>query len=76
MQPSVYKSHALISHFGVKRVFILTYDLNDLRQQHAVCDVRLQVLDQPLVSRLGEVVVGPVRVDLRSRTNTNRAAQF
>lgn len=49
----------------------LTYNLDDLGQQHSVCDVGLQVLDQALVSRLGEVVVGPVCVDLRSDRNTS-----
>lgn len=28
----------------------LTYDLYDLSQQHSICDVCLQVLDQTLVS--------------------------
>lgn len=42
----------------------LTYDLDDVGQQDAVRYVRLQVSDQTLVSRLGQVVVGPVRVDL------------
>lgn len=49
---------------------LVGYDLYDLSQQHSIRDVCLQVLDQTLVSRLGKVVVGPVRVNLRSDTKT------
>lgn len=45
-------------------VCVLTYDLDDVGQQDTVRYVRLQVSDQTLVSRLGQIVVGPVRVDL------------
>lgn len=58
--------------FGKKFLkYVLTDNLYDLSQQYSVCDVRLQVLDQTLVSRLGKVVVGPVRVDLWSNTHTD-----
>lgn len=42
----------------------LTYNLDDVGQQDAVRYVRLQVCDQSLVPWFGQVVIGPVRVDL------------
>lgn len=49
---------------------VLTDHLDDFSQQHSVGDVGLQVLDQTLVSGLGQVVVGPVGVDLQPDANT------
>lgn len=45
----------------------LTYDLDDLGQQHSIRNVLLQILDQPLVARFCQVVVGPVSVNLLNR---------
>ncbi len=45
----------------------LTDNLDDLSQQHSVAHILLQVSNQPLVSRFGQVVVRPVRVDLSTR---------
>lgn len=45
----------------------LTYDLDDLGEQHPICNVLLQILDQPLVARFCQVVVGPVSVNLLNR---------
>lgn len=51
------------------KVVSLTYDLYDLSEKHSIRNIRLEVLDQALVSRLGKVVVGPVCVDLRADTH-------
>ncbi len=45
----------------------LTDNLDDLSQQHTVAHILLQVFNQPLVSRFGQVVVRPVSVDLSTR---------
>ena len=44
---------------------VLTDGLDDLGQDDAITDVRLEVCDDPLVTGLLQVVVGPVRVDLQ-----------
>ncbi len=45
----------------------LTDNLDDLSQQHTVAHILLQVFNQPLVSRFGQVVIRPVSVDLSTR---------
>lgn len=60
---------------GVIPVCVLTDDLDDFSQQHSVRHVGLEVLDQTLVSRLGKVVVGPVRVDLQPDANAGFQSQ-
>lgn len=42
----------------------LTYNLDDFSQQDSISHILLQVLDQSLVPRLCQVVIGPVRVNL------------
>ena len=46
-------------------VCVPTYDLDDLCQQDSIGDVLAQVLDEALTAGLGQVVVGPVGVDLQ-----------
>lgn len=43
---------------------MLTYDLDDLCQQDSIGDILAQVLDETRTARLGQVVIGPVCVDL------------
>lgn len=51
----------------------LTDNLDDLSQQHAIAHILLQVFNQTLVSRFGQVVIRPVRVDLSKRERRNLA---
>lgn len=44
--------------------FLICYDLNDLRQQYSISDVLTEIFNQTRTTRLGQVVVGPVCVDL------------
>lgn len=58
----------------IKSVYIqatraLTYDLDDLCQQNPVSNVLCQVLDKPRAAGLGQVVIGPIRVNLEGREN-------
>lgn len=60
-----YNMYAVIS---TRRRFCLrngTYDLNDLCQQDSIGDVLTQVLDEALTARLGQVVIGPVSINLQ-----------
>lgn len=43
---------------------VLTDHLYDLSQQYSIGDIMLQVPHQALVTRPGEVVIGPICVDL------------
>jgi hypothetical protein len=45
----------------------LTYDLDDFCQQNSVSNVYGQVLDESRAARLGQVVVGPVCINLQHR---------
>lgn len=42
-----------------------TYDLDDLCQQDSIGDVLAQVLDEARAAGLGQVVIGPVCVNLQ-----------
>ena len=44
-----------------------TYDLDDLCQQDSIGDVLAQVLDEAWTARLGQVVIGPVCVNLQQQ---------
>lgn len=46
---------------------VCTYDLDDLRQQDSIGDVLAQVLDEALTARFGQVVIGPVGVNLQEQ---------
>lgn len=49
---------------------VCTYDLDDLRQQDSIGDVLAQVLDEALTARFGQVVIGPVGVNLQKQDTT------
>lgn len=46
-------------------IWMPTYDLDDLCQQDSIGDVLAQVLDEARTARLGQVVIGPVCVNLQ-----------
>ena len=46
---------------------VLTDCLYDVSEQNAICYVGLQVCDESLVSRLLQVVIRPVRVNLQHK---------
>lgn len=50
-----------------ERACLCTYDLDDLCQQDSIGDVLAQVLDEALTARFGQVVIGPVCVNLQKQ---------
>lgn len=43
----------------------LTHDLDDLGQEDAIGHILLEILDEPFVAGFGQIMIGPVRVDLQ-----------
>lgn len=52
---------------AVKGKYKLTYNLDDLGQEHAISHILLEVLDEAFVARFGEVMIGPIGVDLQKK---------
>lgn len=53
---------------AVKGKYELTYNLDDLGQEHAISHILLEVLDEAFVARFGEVMIGPIGVDLQKKS--------
>lgn len=49
----------------------LTYNLDDLGQEHSVGHILLEVLDEAFVAGFSEVMIGPIRVDLQRKHTGN-----
>lgn len=47
----------------------LTYNLDDLGQEHSVAHILLEVLDEAFVAGFSEVMIGPIRVDLQKKAH-------
>lgn len=56
---------------AVRGKYELTYNLDDLSQEHTVSHILLEVLDEAFVARLGEVMIGPIGVDLQKKHTGN-----
>lgn len=56
---------------AVRGKYELTYNLDDLSQEHTVSHILLEVLDEAFVARFGEVMIGPVGVDLQKKHTGN-----
>ena len=76
---------ALRNTYGIREIVVrlkgeLSYELTDrfdnIGQNDAVRHVHLQILNVALTSRLFQVVIGPVRVDLqRKRKNSDQTLE-
>lgn len=42
----------------------ICYNLDDLGQEDAIRHILLEILDETLVAGFGQIMIGPVRVDL------------
>lgn len=51
-----------------KGKYELTYNLDDLGQEHAIGHILLEVLDEAFVARFSEVMIGPIGVYLQKST--------
>lgn len=49
----------------------LTYNLDDLGQEHAIGHILLEVLDEAFVAGFSEVMIGPICVDLQRKHTGN-----
>lgn len=58
------------NQLAVKGKYKLTYNLDDLGQEHAISHILLEVLDEAFVARFGEVMIGPIGVDLQNKKHT------
>lgn len=47
--------------------WVSTYDLDDLCQQDSISDILTQILDETWTAGLGQVVIGPVCVNLQGK---------
>lgn len=56
---------------SLKRKDGLTYNLDDLGQEHAIGHILLEVLDEAFVAGFSEVMIGPIRVDLQRKHTGN-----
>lgn len=59
-----------LSGLALKGKYELTYNLDDLGQEHAISHILLEVLDEAFVARFGEVMIGPIGVDLQKKKST------
>lgn len=58
-----------LSGLALKGKYELTYNLDDLGQEHAISHILLEVLDEAFVARFGEVMIGPIGVDLQKKAH-------
>lgn len=49
----------------------LTYNLDDLGQEHSIGHILLEVLDEAFVAGFSEVMISPIRVDLQRKHTGN-----
>lgn len=49
---------------ALKEKYPLTHDLDDLSQEDTIGHILLEILDETFVARFGQIMIGPVRVDL------------
>lgn len=59
----------------LKGKYELTHNLDDLGQEYAISHILLEVLDETFVAGFGEVMIGPIRVDLQKKKEAHRQLQ-
>lgn len=52
---------------ALKGKYKLTYNLDDLGQEHTIGHILLEVLDEAFVAGFGKVMIGPICVDLQKK---------